>query len=165
MNKELIFHAKLDKKDTKPDHTIIFYKDEDENIVMGYSRPRPKTNDTFSKAEGLNYASSRLIDVLYRTSPNSVNKYNTESICPCYYPDREVYSHINKNNNNKSYSRKITNISENQLNHVLPNNIIKTLSYYAGRAKKYYKLDGNQIKLIFKGDKRANTIFAVDLSV
>lgn len=160
VNKELIFHAKLDKNDTRPDHTLIFYKDINGNIILGYSRPRSGTPDVFCKASGLVYASDKLCDALFRISPESVDDYIKSTLD---VPTRLLLYHGNDHSISKE--RKIKTITEKDLNKVLPSKIIKTLSYYAGRAKKYYKIEGDKISLIFKGDRRNNTVFSVDITV
>lgn len=48
---KITFHAKLHKDDKNPDHTLVFIKN-DNKLVMGYSRPRPNTPDSFNRALG-----------------------------------------------------------------------------------------------------------------
>lgn len=135
---KITFHAKLHKDDKNPDHTLVFIK-KDNKLVMGYSRPRPNTPDSFNRAFGLDEA-------VYKASL----VYNRDI----------MLSNINKKPRNAVVVQKEK--VEKTLSKVMPKAILSVLPHYIGRAKKYFKIEGDAIVQL-RGDSRDNRVFEIQM--
>lgn len=131
---KITFHAKLNKDDKNPDHTLVFIK-KDNKLIMGYSRPRPNTPDSFNRALGL-------VEAQYKALL--------------------VYCRDNMLSNTNKKPRNVVSIQkekvEKTLLKVMPKAILSVLPHYIGRAKKYFKIEGDAT-IQLRGDSRDNRVF------
>lgn len=128
---KVIFHAKLHKDDTTPDHTLVFLKNKDDSLCLGYSRPRPKTPDAFNRKFGLEQAEERAEILQMRDS---------------------ILVAENKK------PRNIHKIEQSSLKNILPKTVLSVLPFYVNKAKELFDIK-ETATIIVRGDKRSNRIF------